>query len=162
MRLVRLAVLAALSALLAAPAAAETPPKRLPGLWETATITDAGRTTARECVDERTDRLIRQAMAGLTCRNDDFNRTAEGLMAGAICRSGGMTIDNKVVVSGDFATFARAEAFTVMTGLASEPGGQRRFRTAIEARRLGDCAPDQRPGDVILPNGKVINVPPVR
>ncbi|MFD1332011.1 DUF3617 domain-containing protein [Methylopila musalis] len=154
--LLRAAVVAALSA---GPAFAASPPKRAPGLWETTTITDAGRTVAKECVDARTDRLTRQIMAGVTCRNDDFKVTAEGYSAGAICSSGGMSIDNKVTLSGDFESFARAENVTVMTGLPGEGGG-RRFYTAIEARRLGDCAPDQRPGDVILPNGTVVNVPP--
>jgi len=155
----RLALIAGSLALSGA-ALAASPPSRAPGLWETATITDAGRTVAKECVGAGTDRLVRQAMTGLTCRNDDFKRTEDGgYAAGAICRSGPTSIDNKIVVSGDFESFARAEATTVMTGLAGEPGGERRFRTTIEARKLGECAPGQRPGDVILPNGTVISVP---
>ncbi|MFD1702481.1 DUF3617 domain-containing protein [Methylopila henanensis] len=148
-------------ALAATPAFADRPPTRTPGLWETATITNAGRTMARECIDERTDRIVRQATSGVTCRNDDFKRTADGYAAGAICRSGGMSIDNKVEITGDFATFARVSTTTVMSGLPGE-AGPRTFTSAIEARRLGDCQPDQRPGDVILPNGTVVNVPPAR
>lgn len=140
---------------------AATPPKRAPGLWETATITNAGRTVARECIDERTDRLVRQITSGVTCRNDDFTVRDEGYVAGAICRTGGMSVDNKIVVSGDFQSFATAQATTVMSGLAGE-AGPRTFRTTIEARRLGDCTAGQRPGDVILPNGTVVNVPPAR
>lgn len=148
-------------ALGAGPAFAASPPKRAPGLWETATITNAGRTLARECIDASTDRLVRQITSGITCRNDDFTRREEGYVAGAICKSGGMSVDNRIVVSGDFETFATAEATTTMSGLAGE-AGPRTFRTTIEARRVGDCTGDQRPGDVILPNGTVVNVPPVR
>lgn len=144
-------------ALLATPALADTPPKRAAGLWETATITNAGRSGARECVDARTDRLVRQATAGLTCRNDDFKRTADGWSAGAKCSSGGMSTDTLVTVTGDFETFARARAVTEMTGLSGD-GGTRSFSTTIEARRIGDCEPGQTPGDIILPNGQIIHV----
>ena len=151
----------ALLAVLASTAAAgaASPPKRAPGLWETTTITNAGRSGARECIDAATDRLVRQAMAGQSCRNDDFRDTPEGYVAGAICKAGGMMVDNKIVVTGDFATWARAEATSTLSGL---DGGGRRFSTTIDARRLGDCAPAQKPGDVILPNGTVINVGPAR
>jgi len=139
-------------------AVAASPPKRAPGLWETTTITNAGKSGARECIDAATDRLVRQAMTGQTCRNDDFRETPEGYVAGAICKSGGMTVDNKIVVTGDFETWARAEATSTLTGL--EGGGERRFSTAIEARRLGECEPGQTPGDVVLPNGTTIHVGP--
>jgi hypothetical protein len=155
---------AALSAALglglaAGPAAAGSPPKRADGLWEITTSTNAGKSSARECIDRSTDRLVKQALTGQTCRNDDFKQTPEGYAAGAICRTGGMTVDGRVVVTGDFETWARAEATTVMTGLAGE-AGPRTFRTTIDVRRLGDCEPGQVPGDVVLPNGKTIHVAP--
>ena len=30
----------------------------------------------------------------------------------------------------------------------------------VEAGRLGECEPGQKPGDIILPNGQVIQMPP--
>ena len=135
-------------------------PKRAPGLWDTITITDAGRTGAKECIDASTDRLVLQLTSVLTCKNTDFRRTADGYAAGAVCSSGGLSVDNKVTVTGDFETYARAEALTTMR--SDDAGLNRTFSTAIETRRLGDCEPGQIPGDLILPNGKVLHVNPSR
>jgi hypothetical protein len=144
-------------------AQAQQPPKRAPGLWETTTITNAGRTGAKECIDAATDRLVLQLTSVLTCRNTDFKRTADGFQAGAVCSSGGLSVDNRITVTGDFETWARAEALTTMSGLGvSADGGARTFSTAIETRRLGDCEPGQIPGDLILPNGKTVHVNPSR
>lgn len=148
-------------ATLAAPAFAQSVPTRTPGLWETTTITNAGRTMAKECIDASTDRLVLQLTSVLTCRNTDFRRTADGYFAGAKCAAGGMTVDNKITVTGDFDQWARAEALTTMSS-AGEGGINRSFSTAIEARRLGECEEGQIPGDLILPNGKTVHVNPSR
>lgn len=150
----------ALSFLAVAPVAAQSVPKRADGLWETMTITNAGRTGAKECIDASTDRLVLQLTAVLTCRNTDFKRTADGYQAGAKCSSGGMTVDNRITVTGDFETYARAEAVTNMTSADGDTGLNRTFSTAIETRRLGDCGPDLIPGDLVLPNGNKVHVNP--
>lgn len=137
-------------------------PKRAAGLWETVTITDTGRSGAKECIDASTDRLVLQLTSVLTCRNTDFKRTADGYAAGAVCSSGGLSIDNKVTVTGDFESWARAEALTTMRSEDGDAGLNRSFSTAIETRRLGDCEPGQVPGDLILPNGKTVHVNPTR
>ncbi|RXF73259.1 DUF3617 domain-containing protein [Hansschlegelia zhihuaiae] len=158
-------VLAVLGGLgLAGAAHAQQPPKRAPGLWETMTITNAGRSGAKECIDAATDRLVLQLTSVLTCRNTDFKRTADGFQAGAVCSSGGLSVDNRITVTGDFETWARAEALTTMSGLgvSADGGGARTFSTAIETRRIGDCEPGQIPGDLILPNGKTVHVNPSR
>lgn len=154
--------LAATLATLAGPALAQSVPTRTPGLWETTTVTNAGRTTAKECIDAATDRLVLQLTAVLTCRNTDFKRTADGYQAGARCSAGGMTVDNKITVTGDFDQWARAEALTTMTDVGGDSGLNRTFSTAIEARRLGECQEGQIPGDLILPSGKTVHVNPAR
>lgn len=151
-----------LAAALAAPASAQSAPTRTPGLWETTTITKKGRTTAKECIDAETDRLVLQLTAVLTCRTTDFKQTTDGYAAGASCTAGGITVDNKITVTGDFDSWARAEAVTTMTSADGDAGSNRVFSTAIEARRLGECKPGQIPGDLILPNGKIVHVNPSR
>ena len=152
----------ALSLAAATPAGAQQVPTRTPGLWETTTITNAGRTTAKECVDAETDRLVLQLTSVLTCRNTDFKRTADGYQAGARCTAGGMTVDNRITVTGDFDTWARAEALTNMVSTDADRGVNRSFSTAIEVRRIGDCEEGQIPGDLILPGGKTVHVNPKR
>lgn len=152
----------ALALAAATPAVAQQVPTRTPGLWETTTITNAGRTTAKECIDAETDRLVLQLTSVLTCRNTDFKRTADGFQAGARCTAGGMTVDNRITVTGDFDTWARAEALTNMVSTNPEAGINRTFSTAIEVRRIGDCEAGQIPGDLILPSGKTVHVNPKR
>lgn len=141
---------------------AQSPPKRAPGLWETMTITNAGRSGAKECIDAATDRLVLQLTSVLTCKNTDFKRQADGYVAGAVCSSGGLSVDNRVTVTGDFETWARAEALTTMSSKAGEAALNRTFSTAIETRRIGECEPGQIPGDLILPSGKTVHVNPSR
>ncbi len=140
--------------------AAERVPTRTPGLWESSTITNAGRTTVKECVDAQTDRLVLQLTAVLTCKNTDFRRTADGFFAGAKCSAGGMTVDNQITVTGDFESWARAEAITNMVSADGDAGVNRTFSTAIETRRIGECDEGQIPGDIVLPGGKTIHVNP--
>lgn len=141
---------------------AQSPPKRAPGLWETMTVTNAGRSGAKECIDAATDRLVLQLTSVLTCKNTDFKQQADGYVAGAVCSSGGLSVDNRVTVTGDFETWARAEALTTMSSKEGDPALNRTFSTAIEARRLGECEPGQVPGDLILPSGKTVHVNPSR
>lgn len=156
------ALAAGLLGLLIEPSFAQSPPKRAPGLWETNTITNAGRSGAKECIDAGTDRLVLQLTSVLTCKNTDFKRQGDGYVAGAVCSSGGLSVDNRVTVRGDFETWARAEALTTMTSKAGEAALNRTFSTAVETRRLGECEPGQIPGDLILPNGKTVHVNPSR
>jgi hypothetical protein len=135
-------------------------PTRAPGLWESATITNSGRTTVKECIDAPTDRLVLQLSAVLTCKNTDFRRTDDGYAAGARCSAGGMTVDNKITVTGDFESYARAEALTTMTSADAGSALNRTFSTAIETRRIGECEEGQIPGDIILPSGKTVHVNP--
>nr|WP_165455474.1 DUF3617 family protein [Hansschlegelia quercus] len=123
------------------------------------TSTNTGSTKGRECIDEATDRLVYQASTALTCRKLNFQRSADGYLASGNCNSGGMAIEESIAVTGDFTNFAKAETNVSMSGLPGE-AAPRTFRTTIENRRLGDCAPGQQPGDVILPNGEVFHVAP--
>ncbi len=43
-------------------AAAETLPTRKAGLWESKTVSAEGSTTARQCIDEKTDQLAQGAL----------------------------------------------------------------------------------------------------
>ncbi len=142
-----------LACLCAGGAGARSAPTRAPGLWEITTRTGAGSTTGRECVDARTDRLQRQAVAAQSCTDADFKETPEGYVSAAGCKMEGISAQSRVVITGDFETWARAEVSTTLQGSEN-----RSFRTTIETRRIGDCEPGQSPGDLILPNGKVIHV----
>lgn len=157
--MIRLACALSLLVLAGGAAHADTVPKRLPGLWETITSTNTGSTKGMECIDEATDRMVYQASTALTCRKLNFERSGDAYVANGSCNSGGMSIQETLTVTGDFANFARAETNISMAGLPGE-AAPRTFRTTIDNRRLGDCQPGQVPGDMIMPNGEVLHVSP--
>ena len=151
----------ALAGALATPAAAlaEELPTRAPGLWESVSSTEEGVTTARQCIDETTDRKARDITAGAaSCSKNAVTRTADGYATETLCKVGPLTAEGRGLISGDFTTTVRIETTTTLTGLPEGAGPSVR-KTVIENRRLGDCGPGQKPGDIILEDGSVAPTP---
>ncbi len=155
MRTILAAALAALA--VAGPAAADELPTRKAGLWESKTMGKDGETVARQCVDASTDKLA-QAAAPDACDKTIVTKTAEGYTVATNCKVGDVTAKGGGVITGDFETTVRMETSTTMTGI---PGLKEplTLKTVIENRRLGDCEPGQKPGDIILSDGKVVRTP---
>lgn len=160
MKPIAICVAAALAATVA-PALGDDLPTRKPGLWETTTITTGGQITARQCVDAGSDTLAYSAMRSQSCTDNRLHQTADGYLAEAKCRKDTFNAEGRVVITGDFQTTVRAESSTVMTGL---PGSSAPMtvRTVVESRYLGECEPGTVPGDLILQNGKIVHVPPIK
>ena len=98
------------------------------------------------------------AMAGKTCEQGPIVKTAAGYEMEATCKIGGMTSKSKSIVSGDF----NSQVTVDVTSLISTGSGPaKESKTKIEARYVGPCEAGQKPGDVIMPDGKVIRVPGV-
>lgn len=151
----------ALAGAMAAPAAAlaEELPTRAPGLWESVSRTEEGVTTARQCIDETTDRKARDITAGAaSCSKNAVTRTADGYATETLCKVGPLTAEGRGLITGDFTTTVRIETTTTLTGLPEGAGPSVR-KTVIENRRLGDCGPGQKPGDIILEDGSVAPTP---
>ncbi|MFD1704297.1 DUF3617 domain-containing protein [Methylopila henanensis] len=155
----RAIILAALIAAPAGAAAADEVPHRAPGLWESVSTSDDGVTKARQCVGEDTDRLAKQAVGGQnSCSKNVVTRTADGYATETLCKVGAVTAEGKGAITGDFQTTVRIETVTVLTGLPDQSTPLTR-KTVIENRRIGDCQPGQKPGDIILEDGTVAPTP---
>jgi uncharacterized protein DUF3617 len=149
-------------ALLSAPAArADDMPLRKPGLWEMK-IAKAGSVlpemTMQHCTDETTDKEMSTAFSPVAkeaCSKRDIEKTATGYVSDSVCSVGGVTVTSHSDVIGDFNS-----AYTVKSSAHSEKGagGVHDVTTTIEAKWLGACKPDQKPGDIVMPGGFKLNI----
>ena len=75
-----------------------------------------------------------------------------GYVTDSICGVAGVTIASHAEITGDFNS-----AYTVTSTSRSErgPAGG---TTTIEAKWLGACKADQKPGDIMMPGGMKMNI----
>jgi hypothetical protein len=137
-------------------------PVRKAGLWEMKVL-HAGSTapdmTMQQCTDESTDKDMSTSfspMAKDICSKQDIQKTATGYVTDSVCGMAGMTIKSRGEIVGDFNS-----AYTVKSTSRTEgaPAGvPKDSTTTIEAKWLGACKADQKPGDIIMPGGMKMNI----
>lgn len=151
-------VLAAIAILSSVPAFAEDLPQRKPGLWETKSTGEQGEVVAKQCVGPGTDQSAIGGMTAGACSKMLVTKTATGYAVETECSMGPVKASGSSVITGDFETSLRTEGTTKVSGMPGQSGPVER-RLVVEAKRLGDCGPGQKPGDIIMPDGKVISMP---
>ena len=146
-----------LAALPADHARADDLPIRKAGLWEIKMVKTGSPLpdmTMQHCTDETTDKDMNNMvspMAKQICSKQDIQKTATGYLTGSLCSVGGVSIVSHSEINGDFNS-----AYTVTTTSHSDLGNKGAPRdtvTKIEAKWLGACKPDQKPGDIVMPGG---------
>jgi hypothetical protein len=152
--------------LVAMPALAAEMPARKAGLWEITTSAGAGNGVAiRQCIDAATDQMM-QSRAGTgpapgtgpgagtpPCSKRDVQKTGDTVTIDSTCTVAGRTVNTHAVVTGSFDS---AYTMTVTSQGDGIPAGAGTM--TMSAKWLGPCAADQRPGDMIMPNGMKINI----
>jgi Protein of unknown function (DUF3617) len=136
-------------------------PIRKAGLWEMKVVRTGSplpEMTMQHCTDETTDKQMSTAFSPLSkeiCSKNDVLQTATGYATDSVCSVGGAAMTSHSDITGDFNS-----AYTVKTTTHSErgPAGLHDATMAIEAKYLGACKPDQKPGDIVMPGGFKINV----
>jgi hypothetical protein len=143
-------------------ARADELPIRKAGLWEMKVMRTGSpmpEMTMQQCTDEATDREMSTAFAPMSkevCSKKDVQKTATGYASDSVCGMAGVSIVSHSEIVGDFNS-----AYTVKTvsrtanGPAAIKGDH---ETMIEAKWLGGCKPDQKPGDIVMPGGLKINL----
>ena len=146
--------------LLAAPAdhaRADDLPIRKAGLWEIKMVRTGSplpEMTMQHCTDETIDKEMNNMvspMAKQICSRQDIQKTATGFATDSVCSVAGVSIASHSDIVGDFNS-----AYTVTTTSHSDLGNKGAPRdtvTKIEAKWLGACKPDQKPGDIVMPGG---------
>jgi Protein of unknown function (DUF3617) len=150
------------TALQPAPAArADEMPLRKPGLWEMKIVKTGSalpEMTMQHCTDETTDKQMSTTFSPVAkeaCSKRDIAKTATGYVADSVCSVGGATMTSHADVTGDFNS-----AYTVKSTAHSDKGagGVHDVTSTIEAKWLGPCKPDQKPGDIVMPGGFKMNI----
>ena len=145
------------------PAAADELPIRKSGLWEMK-VARAGSSmpdmTMQQCTDEATDREMSTSFSPLTkeaCSKKDTVKTATGYVSDSVCSVAGASITSHGEIVGDFNS-----GYTLKTTSHSEGAPVAAMNgdhvTTVEAKWLGACKPDQKPGDIVMPGGMKINL----
>ena len=143
-------------------ARADELPIRKAGLWEMKVMRTGSPMpdmTMQQCTDETTDKEMSTAFAPMSkdiCSKKDIHKTATGYVSDSVCGLAGVSIASHAEITGDFNS-----AYTVKSTSHSE-GGPAAMKgdhvTTIEAKWLGACKPDQKPGDIIMPGGMKMNI----
>ncbi|WGS21948.1 MULTISPECIES: DUF3617 family protein [unclassified Bradyrhizobium] len=136
-------------------------PTRKAGLWEMKMVKTGSsmpEMTMQHCTDESTDKEMSTTaapMAKQVCSKQDIQKTATGYVSDSVCGVAGVTVTSHAEIAGDFNS-----AYTVKSTSHVEggPSGARDSTTMIEAKWLGACKSDQKPGDMIMPGGMKMNV----
>jgi Protein of unknown function (DUF3617) len=141
---------------------ADEMPSRKPGLWEMKMVRTGSplpEMTMQHCTDEATDKEMSTAFAPMSkdvCSRRDIQKTATGYVSDSVCNFGGTTITSHSDITGDFNS-----AFTVKSTSQSAGGPSalpRDTTVTVEAKWLGACKADQKPGDIVMPGGFKLNV----
>jgi len=147
-----------LLALLPVGAGAVELPVRKAGLWEMKVVRAGSPSpdmTMQQCTDETTDKDMATAMSPMSkemCSKQEIQKTATGYVTDSICGISGVTIASHAEITGDFNS-----AYTVKSTVRSERGAAG-GATTIEAKWLGACKADQKPGDILMPGGMKMNI----
>ena len=137
-------------------------PVRKAGLWEMRVIRTGSplpEMTMQHCTDETADKEMSTGLGPAVrdvCSKKDIQKTATGYVADSVCSIAGASIASHSEITGDFNS-----AYTVKSTAHTEHGPTavpRDSTTTIEAKWLGPCKPDQKPGDILMPGGFKLNI----
>jgi hypothetical protein len=140
--------------------AAEVPVRKA-GLWEMKVIRTGSplpEMTMQHCTDATADKEMSTGLgpaARDVCSRNEIQKTATGYIADSVCNIAGASIASHSEITGDFNS-----AYTVKSTAHTERGPAmlpRDTTTTIEAKWLGACKPDQKPGDIVMPGGFKLN-----
>jgi hypothetical protein len=160
----------AIAIIFASSSAAQNPPMRKAGLWEirvtfeAATVDGGAMPTlvSQQCTDETTEKLMDALGGGIAAQCErTVRKVAATIVIDAICQTGPIKSVSQSVISGDFDSNYTAKTTTKVEGL---PKGWEPLwavtvgPSTVQARWLGACKPNQRPGDIIAPDGSTTNV----
>ena len=145
-----------LAVICTAPAFASDLPARKAGLWQVDTTVAADHiVTMKQCIDAKTDQIMQARFASLpqrNCSKHDVQKSAGKITIDSVCTIAGRTTTGHVVITGSF----DSEYTLVMT--SDVKGVPTPHNVTMTAKWLGPCAAGQKPGDMVLPNGKTVNI----
>jgi hypothetical protein len=113
----------------------------------------------QHCTDPTTDKEMSDSVSPLAkqiCSKRDIQKTATGYVSDSVCTVAGVSMTSHADIVGDFNS-----GYTVTSTSHSDKGPTGKpldTTTKIEAKYVGACKPDQKPGDIVMPGGFKLNV----
>lgn len=137
-------------------------PVRKPGLWEMKMVSTVGSpspgVSMQHCTDESADKAMSMSISPTSnevCSKQDIQKTATGYVIDSVCSMSGISMASHSEITGDFNS-----AYTLKSTSHSQHGASgvpHDITMTIEAKWLGACKPDQKPGDIVMPGGFKMN-----
>ena len=155
----RIALLAVIASFAVAPTFAEDMPTRKAGLWEIKMGSAQGMGQAiQHCIDAATDKALTASTGVAKDCSNDIKKTAGGMVINAVCTVNGTKMSSHSEVTGSFDSAYTMKITSDAPAPSGGPGQIKQITMTIEAKWLGPCKPDQKPGDMIMPGGMKLNV----
>jgi hypothetical protein len=149
-----------LASLPASVARADDLPLRKAGLWEMKMVKSGSplpSMTIQHCTDETIDKEMSATFSPMSkeaCSKREIQKTATGYVSDSVCSASGVSMTTHSDITGDFSS-----AYTVkFTSHTEGVVGPHDITSSIEAKWLGACKPDQKPGDIVMPGGLKMNI----
>jgi len=134
-------------------------PKRKSGLWEISMLMEGAPAMRpiQQCIDQNSDNLMQQnnKIAQPNCSVMDIKSQEDRVSVHSICKFGETTATTDAIFNGSFESAYKGD---ITTSYNPPIHGRAGSKVSISAKWLSACKPGQKPGDVILPNQKGINI----
>ena len=162
MRFMAATLIAIILAGLGSAAKADDFPPRKPGLWEVSMSSGATQRPpmlTRLCVDATSDAAMYKASMdnpGVTCSRREVVRSGLTVTIDSICTMGQRTISSHMTT-----VFTSDTAYHTEMMSHFEPpiaAGRPDSGTTQDAKWIGPCPADMKPGDLVMANGVKINI----
>ena len=162
----RFASAAGLAAALCPAVLAEELPAMRAGLWESRMEASGGpmpASTFKQCMDGKIDLEAMMKQMGGMCQVT-WKRVGDTIETDTSCKMGPVATKGKGVVTGDFNSKLHIETTTITevnmpAGVPKSAVPTDPIKMVIDAHWIGPCEPGQNPGDVVMPDGKVMRMP---
>lgn len=156
-----LVALTATLGLLASAAFAADLPTRKPGLWEMTVQNSNAKdkpTVMQQCIDATTDKQMQQFGQGMSqkmCSKSEIRNEGGRFVTESVCKMGASTITSKGTLTGNFNSAYRVESRATYDPPVMN---MTEANMIVDAKWLGACKADQKPGDMIMPGGMKMNI----
>ena len=156
---VTFAVATALAASFVTAAAADDYPSRKPGLWEVVVHNAAmPEATMKMCIDAETDQVFHKFSSTIRskhCDKNDVTVSGDTVQTQTNCVLGGTTVTTSSVTK-----FTGNAAYHVDIKTHFDPPklGQSDVTATQDAKWVGDCPADMKPGDFDMGHGIKVNI----
>ena len=136
-------------------------PKRKSGLWEMTMIgdqTNGQPQTVTTCVEQKNDTGLSSSFGDKipkNCKAPTMKKSAGTYVITSACKFTDSNVSTVAVLSGDMKTAYQIDRTSTYT---PPNKGRKESKQSITGKWLGACKADQRPGDMIMPDGSKINI----